>query len=366
MKIVIAASSSGGHFYPGLSFIEAFGQKIKNEVLFILPAKTKIKNNFKNYPYNFEELDFSFPAKRISRTGFLALVQLVRAFFKARKILKKFKPDFILSLGSYSSLPVCLAGGSLKIPIFIYESNVLPGVANRITAKFCRCFLAAFEKTKEFIKPKNFKVVGTVVRPEFFGPDDKNILAELGFKNDQKVLLVFGGSQGAASLNEVVLKILKEKKDPLWSQWQIIHSAGSGDFERIKKESQKLAPQNYFLAPFLDPFWPYLKAADLVISRSGASTLAEIAAARVGAIFVPYPFATGNHQHFNALFLTESEAAFLVKDDDLLFENLKGIIQKINEEPEILEKIRQNLKQIPQKDSAQLMIKEILRNLNEI
>lgn len=366
MRIVVATSSTGGHFFPALAFVEAFNQKTKSEVLFILPASNKIKEIFKNYPYRFEELKMAGAARKFSPAAIKSLWPIFLSFFKSRQILKRWQPDFVLSLGSYSALPVCWAAFTLKIPVFIFESNLVPGLSNRLTARFCRLFLAGFEKTKRYLKKKNnFKFVGIPVRAGFLEPGEKTILEILGFNPQKKMLLIFGGSQGARSLNEIVLKILAVIKNPPWDEWQIIHSSGPADFEKIKTKIQDLKIEGYYLAPFLDPLWRYLKAADLVICRAGASTVGEIMASRIPAIFVPYPEATDNHQYFNALALAEKGSAFLVKDDDLLFKNLQGIIKTINENPQSLEEIKTALKTLDNQRTASIMVEEIVRSLKD-
>lgn len=313
-RILIVSGGTGGHIYPGIALAEELKNQEK-EVIFITKEKNKVIIESYGFPV-FTIIGQGWERK-ISGRFFNFFKTLFIGFFQSAGILLKLKPEIIIGMGGYLSFPPLILGWIFRKKTLIYESNFFPGLANRLLAFFTSKIAVAFEATgKYFSSPQKLVVVGFPVRKEI-NPDFPRLeaLKKLGLEENKFTLLIFGGSQGAHYLNRLILDVLP-LLNGLKNKIQFIHLSGEKDFPEVSS--------GYQAADFPAKVFPYFSqmelayaASDLVISRSGAGTIAELIAVRKPAILIPFRYATEQHQQLNAAYLSGYGAAKIFSEKEL-------------------------------------------------
>jgi UDP-N-acetylglucosamine--N-acetylmuramyl-(pentapeptide) pyrophosphoryl-undecaprenol N-acetylglucosamine transferase len=315
-RVIIAAGGTGGHFYPGL----VLGQELRRrgcKIGFICRKNDSCKALLASSKFRFFEIAFhGFPRKPTLRL-FSFIFLLVRSFFSARAVIKAFRPDVVVGMGGYISFPVVLAARVKGIPVVIHEQNCLPGLANRALSVFASKIAVSFEESEKYFPKAKTIFTGNPVRPELFTGHPEETYAGLGLSREKVTVFVFGGSQGAVKLNHTVLQTIPHLGE-YKSRVQFIHLTG-----RIKNEKEK-AEEGYKKLGVKAAVFEYLEnigqaysAADVIISRAGATTVSELTVLHKPAILVPFPHATGNHQEYNALNLVRKGNAIMIREKDL-------------------------------------------------
>ncbi|MCX5783794.1 MAG: undecaprenyldiphospho-muramoylpentapeptide beta-N-acetylglucosaminyltransferase [Elusimicrobia bacterium] len=327
MKVLIASGGTGGHFYPGY----ALGVELKKrgwQVLFLL------KENDPAQKFLDER---SMPSAQIGLTGMprtanpLKLIFFAAKLFSSllltRRIINDWRPNFVIGMGGYTSFPAILCAWLYKIPSLIHESNAKLGLANKISAYFADT-LALGLPIKNLRRPKKIILTGTPVREDF----SQNIpqteaRKKLNIPQDKKVIFVFGGSQGARALNFALANIFKQSGGDIF----ILHVSGRRDYGELLKFYGQA--QNIKLVEYCDCMNLAYRACDLVISRSGASTIAELIAVQKPAILVPFPSAAANHQLENALVLKRAGCAEIIEEGKNFEQNLTSALTALTSNP---------------------------------
>ena len=323
--IVITCGGTGGHFYPGLS-IARTQQARGKKVLLLLSGKNSAEQSCVAEKFNIPCLTLPHmpsPSIKHPRNCWKFLKGLLGGIKQAKAVLKAEKPTAVLGMGSFASLPVIWAAKSLRLPIFLHDGNARIGKANRFLSRYARVLATAFPAVNFHKVRSKYVVSGMPVRPELkqsamSKADAINALNEK-FKSsltaENFTILLFGGSQGARKLNEVFGKAVKAlaKKH---SHIQLIQLTGAGEFDSVVKFYGEPDFPLLLLPSLAEMHWAY-NAADLVICRSGGSTVAELNAFGKYAVVVPYPFASELHQDDNADYLATLKAAEKVNNADL-------------------------------------------------
>jgi UDP-N-acetylglucosamine--N-acetylmuramyl-(pentapeptide) pyrophosphoryl-undecaprenol N-acetylglucosamine transferase len=320
--ILMAGGGTGGHLYPALAIADEIA-KLKPDTEFLfLGTRGKIEARVvPQRGYAFRTIWISGFQRRLTLDNLLfplkVLVSLVQSFF----VIRRFHPDIVIGTGGYVCGPVLFVASLLRIPTVMHESNSYPGVTVRLLATRATKIFVAFEDVKRWLKRvDHVTVIGTPTREilgTVSGSDSRDF-----FKIDRSknTLLVFGGSLGAASINNAVLDTLDALLD---ADIQMIWQTGQGDYEQIRQAIGKRFVG--WVGPFIDRMEYAFGAADLVLCRSGATTLAELTRVGKPAILVPYPHATGDHQTHNARSLADAGAAIMINDSDVR-QNLKTAV----------------------------------------
>jgi len=338
IKILIAAGGTGGHLYPALAIIE---QLLKNKGVKILFVGTKggiEEAVVKKAGIPFE----SISAKKLLRRNVLTypafFFSAVAACFQSLSIVNKFRPDVCVGVGGYVSGPVALAGWFLRVPVFIHEQNTVAGLTNRILGKAATGIGITFEVSGKYFPKEKIEVTGNPVREEVLSAERETSMKKLGLDLNKKTVLVFGGSRGARKINTVFAEALKLLDKP---DLQILHITGRDDFESVKSLTSGFKPSamSYELYAYMDDIWDALAAADLVVCRAGATSIAEITTRGLPSILIPYPYAAENHQMLNAEVLMGRGASRTIADSDLNGRRLACEILSLINNLEILEKM---------------------------
>jgi UDP-N-acetylglucosamine--N-acetylmuramyl-(pentapeptide) pyrophosphoryl-undecaprenol N-acetylglucosamine transferase len=336
--IAIACGGTGGHLFPGLAVAEQLQQRGCTVALLISP-KDVDQQAVKSAPG--KEI-FTLPAVGLQNHNYFSFAfSFWKSWRAARKIFTQRKPDAVLAMGGFTSAPPVLAGNSFGAKTFLHESNTIPGKANRFLARFVNAAFVGFPETASRLKACKVTTTGTPVRPQFRPREAAECRVALGLDPNRPVILVMGGSQGASGLNDMVLSAL-----PLLAEknWQWLHLTGTSDFEKVKL-AYAARELNAVVRPFLAEMDLALGAATVSVSRSGASSLAEIAAMRLPSLLVPYPTAADNHQLTNALAFENTGAARLLEQKNSTPEKVAVELRELIEDAAAREKIQTALAQ---------------------
>jgi UDP-N-acetylglucosamine--N-acetylmuramyl-(pentapeptide) pyrophosphoryl-undecaprenol N-acetylglucosamine transferase len=319
MRAILAGGGTGGHVIPALAIANQLKKSYDAEVLFIGTARG-IENRLVPAA--------GFPLQLV-RVGALNNVSLAtrlktafalpRAIWSAAGMLNEFAPDVVIGVGGYASGPAMLAAIVKHIPTLAFEPNVVPGFANRMVAKFVSAAAVHFEETAKYFR--RAEVTGVPVRHAFFDIAPK--------RDGAPTVLVFGGSQGAHAINEAMIRCLPELRRQAPGV-RIIHQTGERDYNDALAAYRE-AGESAEVFKFIDDMPAAFARADLVVARSGASTVAEIAAAGKPAVFVPFPRAADDHQRVNAEAFARAGAAVVVEESKLdgvwLAETIAALLQ---------------------------------------
>lgn len=349
MKVLIAAGGTGGHIYPGIAVANEILRRDKSsEIRFVGTARGLETKLVPNAGFKLELIE-SAGIKNVGLLNTLkGLLLLPKSFLAARKIIKDFQPDAVVGAGGYVTGSVLLTASFLKIPTLVMESNALPGFTNRQLARFVDKAAVTFEEAARFF-PGKAVVTGNPVRREFFDIPAKTR------ENSSFSLLAFGGSQGARAINNALVEALPHlsvERDKL----KIVHQTGELDFETIKNGYEKAGWNTADVRKYLDKMTEEFARADLIVSRAGATTCAELAAAGKAAIMIPLPTAADDHQRKNAEALESAGAARMILQKDLSGEVLAGEIKKLINAPEKITAMEQAAKMLVKGDAAATMV----------
>ena len=362
MKVLIAAGGTAGHINPAL----AIAGRIKAgcpeaEIHFAGRRKGMEYDLVTRAGYTFHHIEVngiqrSLTPKNIAR-NIAAVWHLALAMPRAGAMLRQLQPDLVIGAGGYVSGPVLQAAARRGIPTAIHEQNAFPGVTNKILAKEVDVVFAASAAAVDRLgAPDKTLVVGNPVRPEVFRQDRAAARKALG-AGDRVVLLSFGGSLGARRINEVVADLAAwhtKNRDFLH-----IHATGSRGvelFRRLGLEKGFAGAKQLQVKEYIQDMPRMLAAADLVISRAGALTLAELEAAGRAAILIPSPNVAENHQYYNALELEKAGAAVVVEEKDLTGEKLIELVDRLTSRPETLAEMGQKARALARPDSLDLIL----------
>ncbi len=282
------------------------------------------------------------------------LLRVIRGTLAARRILNDFKPDVLLFTGGYVAVPMALAGsgapGLPKVPSLVYVPDIEPGLALKLLARFARVVAVTVEDSRKYFPArKRVVVTGYPTRPELSGWTREQALGRLGLRTDRFTLLVTGGSTGARSINRALLVVLPD----LLGEMQVIHISGKLDWPEVEAARKTLPAglaENYRAFPYLDEMGAALAAADLAISRAGASTLGEYPLFGLPAILVPYPHAW-RYQKVNAAYLVDRGAALSIEDAQLASELLPAV-QQLCRDPQRLLRMRVAMQSLARPQAA--------------
>ncbi len=352
MKAVIACGGTGGHIFPGLAVAEVLRGR-GHEVMLFVSEKEIDSVALSSHPeFQFEKL----PTVGLPSPFSPAIVRFTQRFneslSRCRQIYRKFQPHAILGMGGFTSTAPVLAGRIRRVPTFIHESNAFPGRANRMTARMVRAVLLGFGEAAQFFPRVKTEVTGTPIRSELQRLDRAEARRKLGLREDLHTLLVMGGSQGAAGINQGMIKSLPSLQG---EPFQVIHLSGVRD-ERLVADNYLRENIPAYVAAFHHSMEEVYSAADLAIARSGAASLAELAAFSLPSVLIPFPYAADDHQTRNAEIFTRVDAAIMLREGEISGDVLaRKIRELINDEPR-LRRMAENCAQLAPKNAANLVV----------
>jgi UDP-N-acetylglucosamine--N-acetylmuramyl-(pentapeptide) pyrophosphoryl-undecaprenol N-acetylglucosamine transferase len=327
MKVVIAGGGTGGHLYPGIAVARELLKEDGNEALFVgteqgIEARVLPKEGL---AVRFITVGKLKGMKLLPMLKTMAALPL--GMLQSLNLLREVKPDVVLGVGGYASGPVGLVALSLNIPLVIMEPNSYPGLANRNLGKLARMVVLCFPGTgaQGFFPPEKTTTLGPLVRKGIEQGDRRKALADFGLEPGRFTVFIMGGSGGAHAINMAMQQAALLLKDI--QRVQVLHQTGEKDAAEVSS-AYRAAGIQATVRPYIDDMAGAYALADLVISRSGATTVAELAVCGKQAVLIPFPFAADNHQEYNASMLTVRGAAEVVVQKDLSAELLARLIKK--------------------------------------
>ncbi len=352
-KILIIAGGTGGHIFPALAVADVL--RNQGHEIFWLGSDIGLEQTL--VPSRFPLT--CIRARRLRGKGWKAYLaapwQLISSTLQAWRVIRRIKPQAALAMGGFVAGPGGLAAKLAGVPLIVHEQNAAAGYTNRLLAKLANQILVAYPGV--FAGSSGAKVVGNPVRAEIRSlpvPEER-------FRNQGSLhILIFGGSQGAHALNQLMAQFVKDF--PNSEQIEIWHQTGKTDYEEINHLYTQLPVRAKALA-FIDDMAAAYGWADLVISRSGALTVAEIAAVGVASILVPFPAAVDNHQWHNALYLSEGGAAQIIAQNEITTSQLSVIINTFIQDRRLLLEKAQKARDLAKPQAAEAVAEVILQEI---
>jgi UDP-N-acetylglucosamine--N-acetylmuramyl-(pentapeptide) pyrophosphoryl-undecaprenol N-acetylglucosamine transferase len=356
LRVLIAGGGTGGHLYPGIALAEEITAVPGGEVLFVGTAKGLETKLVPAAGFPLELMEVS-GLKRTGLRGLLrGLALLPKAFFRARRILRKFRPDLVVGVGGYASGPLVFAAALTGYPTAIQEQNSKPGLTNRILGRFARLVFVAFEEARRSFARRKTRFVGNPVRRRFLekvaGVADAAVAP-------RRSILILGGSQGSHAVNELTsttIQVLKARGVLPF----VVHQTGAAEIERMLLYYEALGlSDKVTVRAFIDDMPAALADAALVVARAGALTLAELAIMGRPAVLIPLPTATDDHQTLNALEFQRAGAAMVVPQYETAATQLADIVAALLADPEQLAKMGAAMRGLARPNATQEIIAEL-------
>ncbi|MFQ5464922.1 MAG: undecaprenyldiphospho-muramoylpentapeptide beta-N-acetylglucosaminyltransferase [Thermodesulfobacteriota bacterium] len=335
MKLVMAGGGTGGHLFPALALAEEFRTRDHETEIFFIGGRHGLEESLVplyGYPVRLLGVEGIKRKKGLARIR--ALVKAARSTIKAVGLLKEIGPAGVIGSGSYASAPVVAAARLLGIKTAILEQNALPGLTNRVLGRMVDRIYISFEETGAHFPASRTVLAGNPVRREIVARASSRPKRGGPF-----TVLVFGGSQGATAVNAAFMDAAEYLTD-IWPSLRVIHQTGSEGY-RTAEAAYRRKNLKVELKEFIDDMAGAYAAADLVVCRAGATSIAEITAAGLAAILIPYPFASDNHQEVNARSLADRGAAVMIRQDVLTGSVLADTIRRFFENPGELVSVRE-------------------------
>ena len=327
-NILIACGGTGGHLFPGVAVAEAMVARGHEVLLLISEKQVDAEASAKYSQLRFETVPAVAKPPTLSPRMVPFLWKLLSSVRHCQQVSRCFGADAVLGMGGFTSLPPVYAGHRLGLKTFIHDSNARPGRANVLTARFCSRVFVGMAAAKPFFPNHDAVITGTPVRPEILAlPTRAEAAASFGLDPARPVIVVTGGSQGARRLNELCAQAAAS----LPPETQVLHLTGAADFSRVAEITH--GRTGYQVRGFCAQMAAAYAVADLIIARSGASSLSEIASAGVPAILVPFPYAADDHQTRNAEVFATAGAATLIQERELTAAQLAAMATAILQDP---------------------------------
>ncbi len=346
MRVVISAGGTGGHIYPALAILNKIKEMEPNSEFLYIGTTDRMEATIvpnKNIPYvgiKMKGMDRKHPWKNVE--VFSCFQKAIRT---ARKEIRSFRPDVVLGIGGYITAPVVYAGFKEHIPTFIHEQNSIPGLSNRFLSRYATKIGVSFEETISKF-PKGKAVFTGNPRSEEVSRVQAVDKKTLGLSPSKKLVVIVMGSLGSTTITERLMEMI-----PSFAKcsYEVLIVTGKNYFDHYQ---QVKVPTNVKVVPYLDNMLEVLKKTDLVVSRAGASTIAEITALGVPSILVPSPYVTHNHQMKNALSLKEQGACLILEENLFTKEQLLPMIDSVFANEEDYQKMKENTKKMGICDST--------------
>lgn len=351
MKIAITAGGTGGHIFPALAIINKIKSHDKNSKFLYFGTTDRMEKDIipeKGIPY------IGIQMKGLNRKNILKNITVLKIYLaaikKAEVELKKFKPDIVIGVGGYITAPVLVAANHLGIKTIIHEQNSIPGVSNKLLSHFVNKICVSFKESESYFPKKKTIYTGNPRSEEILSME-KGKREDFGFNRKSKFIILVMGSLGSLTMTKKMKELIPSFKD---KDYQVLVVTGKNYYDDYKDVK---TPTNVKIVPFYDA--KYMKDADLIITRSGASTIAEVTALLLPSVMIPSPYVTHNHQYKNAKALEDKKACKILEEKDFCKENLLSLIDDCFKK-EVYNEMRKNLKEFSCPNSAEAIYKEIM------
>lgn len=361
----ITGGGTGGHIYPAITIAEELLKNESTEKIYYIGNPNNLEFSIvKDKNYTFLPVISSGMPRKIGFPLIKWAIQMFHAFIKCCSYIRKYKPDIIFGTGGYVSAPVLMAGIVMKVPFVMHDCDANPGLVTRELAPYAKSVSVAFEEAKTKLHTARCIVNGNPIRHEFAILTKEQARKNLGLEN-KLTLCIMGGSQGAKTINDASVQILKKLTQE--SNLQVIFQTGKKNYDEVVNELKNIYPEyekcsNLIVRPYFDDMVTVLKASDIAITRAGSLSISELCASAIAPIFVPYPYAAADHQRKNAKNIVAQDAGLYIEDSDVTPESLLELIKSLADNPEKLDNIQKSSLSLAKFDGTQNIVKQILEN----
>ena len=364
VKIVISGGGTGGHIFPAIAIADTLKKRFPQAEILFIGAKNRMEmDRVPKAGYSIEGLWISGFKRELSLDNLSFPFKLISSMIKARKILKRFKPDVVIGVGGFASGPTMKTAASLGIPIVMQEQNSYPGVTNKIVSKKASVICVAYENMEQWFPKDKIVLTGNPLRNNIVSLDDKKDEARRYFnlKPDKKTILLVGGSQGALGINRGISAQIASFKE---KDCQMIWQTGKHYYDQAVQEVIDNGLQDRIKCTvFIDRMDLAYAAADVVISRAGAMSISELSLLNKAVVFVPLPTAAEDHQTKNAMSLVNANAAIMVKNSETEKELLPTVFGLLEDE-ERQNEMKNNIARFSKPNAAEDIVDQIEKILN--
>lgn len=316
MKIVVSGGGTGGHIYPALALINQIKKiESKTEFLYIGTEQGLESTLVTREGIPFKTIDITGFKRKFSIDNLKTVIRFFKGVAVSKKMIKQFNPDIVIGTGGYVCGPVVYAAAKLGIPTIIHEQNSVPGLTNKFLSRYVNKVAISFDESHSFFPGEKVVLTGNPRATEAALVKEKDRLTEIGLNKNNKTVLIVGGSRGARPINDAFLEVLKEAGT---RSYQFLYVTGEVHYDHVIAEVGKQGnPLNIKIAPFIHNMPEVLKNVQLIVTRAGATTLAELTAIGLPSILVPSPYVTNNHQEKNARALSDNGAAVIKLEKEM-------------------------------------------------
>lgn len=316
MKLLISGGGTGGHIYPALALVRQFKEDYPDgEVLYVGTSKGLEADIVPRAGIAFETMEITGFKRKLSFDNIKTVARFIKGVSRSKQIIKDFQPDVVVGTGGYVCAPVVYAAAKKNIPTVIHEQNSVAGLTNKFLSRYVDKIAVAFEAVMADFPAEKVSLLGNPRATEVVQAENNPaVLSEYGLDLAKKTALIFGGSRGARALNEAIIDALPTlaQKD-----YQVLCATGDVHFKQIEAAAKAVNASNVKIVPFIYDMPAVLRNCDVVVSRAGATSLAEFTALGLPSILIPSPYVTNNHQEKNAMALVENGAAEMIRQSEL-------------------------------------------------
>ena len=359
-NILIAVSGTGGHVYPGIALAYELKNEGYNPVFVVNNNKNGVSLNIvKNSGYDYTILDFKAPPRKISFDMILFPFKFIKVLFNANSILKEIKPKVVIGMGAYLSFPILLVARIKNISTLIHEQNSVPGLANKILSLFVNKVAISFKETGKYFNKRKTVFTSNPIRKDIFNIKREDAAKKMNIASNVFTIFVFGGSLGATKLNNIMFDVSKILYEKYKEKIQIIHILGKNDFQTLSKKYETIE-YNKYVVEYMNDIGNAYACSDILICRAGAGTVKEVEMYNLPALFIPFPYATANHQYFNAKSVEQKNLREVIEEKNITKEQIINFIEN-----KMTDKIDTDRIIIPKSFPQELLAKEVLKLISE-
>lgn len=357
-RFFITGGGTGGHIYPAIAVADALKD---DEIFYVGNPKNLEFDIVKKKKYKFLCVNIHGMPRNFGFDLIKWIFQLSFAILKCCFYILKYKPDAVFGTGGYVSAPALLAAKLLRVPYMMHDCDAQPGLVTRKIAPYASCVSLAFECAKNYINNKNCYINGNPIRAEFKTLSKSEARKRLNLE-DKLTLCIMGGSQGARTINDASVDVLKQLSKNY--NLQIIFQTGKRNFDAVIEQLLKIYPdyeadKNIIVKPYFEDMVTVLKASDIAVSRSGSLSISEICASGIAPVFVPYPYAAADHQRKNAKFMVEKGAGLYIEDNELTANKLLDTIKSIILDRNKLSELQRNSLALAKFDGTEKIVEQL-------
>ena len=363
MKVMFCGGGTAGHLTPAVAIAESLlNQNKDTDILFVCREGGEENQTVTKKGYKIETINIHGIERKINFNNVKNFFTALKALEKAKGIIKQYSPNVVIGTGGYVCWPVLRAAQKMNIPTVIHESNACPGLVTKLLSSKCdKVLLNLKGSEKEFKRQDNIKIVGNPVRDEFLNLDKLSARKKLGISQNEFLISSFGGSGGSERINEAVISLMKTHSSKT-KNIRHIHSCGNKYYDKIKNQHPEFitGKNGCIIKPYIYDTPSVIVASDIIISRCGAMTIAEISASGCASILIPSPNVTNNHQYKNAKLISDAKAGIMIEESELNDRILLDTVRRLESNATLRESLCKKIKQLYIKESKSLIVNEIM------